>query len=78
MHTGNKGRFVPKRESLFLPQPLSPIRVSVLIYVGRLSSSPPLPSAHRPERSHLPEEKLHRHCVLMPFITKEYESGSHV
>lgn len=44
MHTGNKGRFVPKRESLSLPQPLSPITVSVLIFVGRLFSSPLLPS----------------------------------
>lgn len=48
MHRGNKGRFVPKRESLSLPQPLSPIRVSVLIYVGRLLSSPPLPSHKDP------------------------------
>ncbi|RXN34573.1 hypothetical protein ROHU_014903 [Labeo rohita] len=71
MLTGNKGRFVPKRESLSLPQPLSPITVSVLIFVGRLFSSPPF--AHRPMRRHLPEEKLLRHRVLMPFITKEYQ-----
>lgn len=79
MHTGNKGFFVPKRESLSLPQPLSPITVSVLIFVGWLFSSPLLPSLCTQTHAQTPAlGKLLHYRDLMPFITEEYESGFHV